>query len=88
MKIKGSFVIREFVGEEYVLVPVGETALEFSKLGTLNGVGKFIWEYLEKEHSREEVIQAVYDTFDGEYKEITADVDEFLGELKKIDLLE
>ena len=40
MKIKGEFIMRELVGE-ILLVPVGQTALQFNGMITLNPAPKF-----------------------------------------------
>ena len=47
MKISKEFILREIAGE-YILVPVGKTALTFNGLVTVNEVGALIWGMLEK----------------------------------------
>ena len=48
MRINKEFVLREIAGD-YILVPVGDTALEFNGLITLNEVGAFLWGKLQQD---------------------------------------
>lgn len=52
------FVLRKVAGEN-ILVPVGNTALTFNGLVTLNESGAFLWKHMEKNRTREELVQAV-----------------------------
>ena len=56
MKIKGEFIMRELVGE-ILLVPVGQTALQFNGMITLNPVSAQIWRSLEQGAPYEEILQ-------------------------------
>ena len=72
MKIEKEFILREIAGD-YIIVPVGKTALEFNGMITLNDVAVFIWENLERVDSQAELLQLVLDEF--EVDEATADAD-------------
>lgn len=48
------FVLRKVAGEN-ILVPVGNTALTFNGLVTLNESGAFLWKHMEKNRTREEL---------------------------------
>lgn len=87
MKIHGEYILREVVGE-YVLVPVGQTALEFNGIISLNEVGACIWKQLEKNSSRTEMLQAVLEEFDVSEGRAEADLEEFLQMLQERKLLE
>ena len=41
------FILRKVAGEN-ILVPVGNTALTFNGLVTLNESGAFLWKHMEK----------------------------------------
>ena len=87
MKIHGEYILREVVGE-YVLVPVGQTALEFNGIISLNEVGASIWKQLESGRSREEILKAVLEEFDVSEEEARQDLSEFLERLQAAKLLE
>lgn len=46
MKIKQGFVLRKVAGT-YVVLPVGQTTVEFNGMLTLNESGAMMWELLE-----------------------------------------
>ena len=87
MKIAGEFILRDVVGE-HVLIPMGETALHFNGIISLNEVSACIWQGLEQEKSREELLAAVLEEFEVSPEEAGADLDEFLEMLRKNQLLE
>ena len=87
MKIAGEFIMREVVGE-YVLVPVGDTALKFSGLISLNPVSALIWKGLEQEKSQEALLEDILAEFEVQRDEAAADLDEFLDLMRKNQLLE
>ena len=87
MKIKGSYILREVVGE-YVLIPVGDTALGFNGIISLNPVGAEIWKCLEQECDREAILKKVLDEFYVSPEEAEKDMDEFFALLQKNDLME
>lgn len=82
MKIAKEFVLRE-IADEYVIVPVGATAMDFNGIITVNEVGKFLWEQLQEESTEESLVQKILEEY--EVDEITAkeDVAEFLKNLKE-----
>lgn len=86
MKIEKEFVLREIAGD-YILVPVGDTALQFNGLITVNEVGAFLWEKLQKETTREELINCVLDEYDVEREIVEKDVDEFLLQLTDANII-
>lgn len=86
MKLNGTFTLREIAGE-ILVIPVGKTALNLNGMIILNPVSKVIWECLEKEATRVELLTAVCDAFEVETADAEQDLDEFLEELRKQDLL-
>lgn len=86
MKIKKDFILREIVGD-YVLVPNGETIKEFNGLITMNKLGVFIWEQLEGAETEEDILKAILDKYEIDEETARADLDEFLGILKKADII-
>lgn len=86
MKINGTFTIREVAGE-ILVIPVGSTALELNGMIILNPVSKVIWEQLEKGTTFGQILTAVTDIFEVDSSEAEADIEEFLDELRKQNLL-
>ena len=86
MKITKQFILREVVGEN-VLIPVGETALQFNGIISLNPVGATIWKQLEQNATHQQMLNAILDEFDVTPEQASADLDEFLQLLQKNEML-
>lgn len=86
MKINGEFILREVAGET-ILVPVGDTALRFNGIITLEPVGTRIWQGLEAGKDRETILTEILDTFEVEPEVASADLDAFLQQLRDNDFL-
>ena len=87
MKIKKEFVLREIAGE-YILVPVGNTAMEFNGLITLNEVGAFLWEKLQQQIELDQLVDAVLDEYEIDPETAGLDVEEFVENLRKAEILQ
>lgn len=86
MKLKKDFILREIAGD-YVLVPIGETVIKFNGLITLNEVGVFIWNNLDKVNSIDEIVNMLLEEYDVEEAVANKDVEEFLEILKKSEII-
>ena len=86
MKIHKNFTMRNIAGE-YILVPVGEAALDISGLLITNEVGAFIWEELAKEVTEEVLLARILEEFEIDEETAKADLQEFLGRLKELNIL-
>ena len=71
------------IAEEGGLVVVPEK----SEVNVLNPVGSKIFSMLDGKHSREEIVRAVVEEFDVTEDDANRDLDRFLQELKKSELL-
>lgn len=87
MKIEKEFVLREIAGD-YILVPVGNTALEFNGLITVNEVGAFLWERLKKDTTREKLIQDTLEEYEVDQETVIKDVNEFLNHLSEAGIIQ
>lgn len=87
MKLKGEFVLREVAGET-IVIPVGNTALNFNGMICINSVSAEIWKGLQKERTKEEILESILQEFDVTREEATADLDVFLHQLRENNLLE
>ena len=82
MKINGEFILREIAGDT-ILVPVGQTALKFNGIITLEPVGATIWKGLEAGMDFEGILAKILDTFEVEREQAANDLMEFLDQLNK-----
>ncbi len=87
MKLKYDFTLREVVGE-YVLIPMGKSALEFSGMVTTNAVGAMILEKLRQDTTPEQICQAICQEFEVDEATAREDMEQFLAVVEKAGLLE
>lgn len=86
MKIEKEFILREIAGD-YILVPVGSTALQFDGLLTVNEIGAFLWERLKKETTIDELTAAVLEEYEVDEGTARRDVEEFVASLQKVGVI-
>lgn len=86
MKIEKSFVLREIAGE-YIIVPTGNTALDFNGLITVNEVGMFLWNLLQDEVTEEDLIRRTMEEYEVDRETVKGDIEEFLEKLKDSGIL-
>lgn len=87
MKLKYEFVINNVAGE-IVAVSVGNNDGQFNGYIKLNETGAFIFKMLQKETTREDIINALIKEYSDATLEAAAEsVDGLLEELNKAELL-
>ena len=86
MKLKYDFAVREIMGE-YVLVPLGDGALGFAGMISTSETGALLAEELKRDVTREVLVNRILDEYDVDERTAAADVDEFLKQLEKLNLL-
>lgn len=79
MKLKDGFILRTVAGET-VVVPTGDT-LDLNMMITLNETGKFLWQLLETETSRDALVNALLGEYDVDAATAGAHVDAFVKKL-------
>ena len=81
MKIKANYVLRT-VANEHIVVPIGNEAVNFNGVLSLNATGKWLWEQLQTEITLESLIERMVETY--QVDEITAkkDILAFINKLK------
>ena len=87
MKVKEDFLLREVAGC-YVVVPVGSATVNFNGMLNLNETGAFLWEKLQKETSRDDLVVQLLDEYEVTEDIATKDVDAFIEKLQGANLLE
>jgi len=86
MKIKQGFVAREIAGE-YILIPVGETAMQVRGMISLSESGYLIYQKLQQDCEKADLIRAVLNEYEVEQSVAEADVEAFLDQLRQLNLL-
>ncbi len=87
MKAQKDFILRNLAGE-YVLAPVGDRIKEFDGLVLMNELSAFIWEKLQRDVSREELIAAILEDYNVDAETCARDLDAALEEMRKIGVVE
>ena len=87
MKISNEYIIRDIAGE-YIIVPVGQVALDFQGLITVNEIGVYIWELLQKkEITFDNLLAAILNEYDVSQTVAKQDLIYFLNQLIKRKIL-
>lgn len=87
MKIKSGFVKRNIAGSEIVM-PVGKTAAEMNSMIALSQTASFLWDCLQKNVTRQELVDAVLEEYEVDEATAEKDIDKFIATLSDNDLLE
>ena len=87
MKIRGEFITRQIL-DDTVVLPVGNTAIEFNNMIMLNSVSLVIWQCLEKDVSFDDILKAVPDNFEVSQEQAVADIRDFLDGMRSYNLLD
>jgi hypothetical protein len=82
-----SFIYRKIV-DEVVLVPIYQDLADMDCIYTLNEVGAFLWEQLEKPVSQSDLQARILDEYEAEPDVLTADMESFLSEMVTIGAVE
>ena len=80
MKRSADFLLREVAGTQ-VLVPLGDAAISFPGMVTLNGTGAYIWEQLAQEQTMQSLVEAVVDCYAVDQETAQNDVQAFVEKL-------
>ena len=82
MKQNPDFIITD-VAAEHILVPVGDSAVNFHSILSLNDMGQIVWNMLEKDMTGEELLKSILSEYDVTEQQARADLEEFLNKLRK-----
>lgn len=87
MKIKDSFLLKNVAGQN-VVVPVGNSVVNFNAAITLNETAAFLWELLKEETTEEVLATELCENYDVTRENAERDVKVFINVLKEHDILE
>lgn len=82
MKRNANYLLHSVAGQN-VIVPVGDACKDFNGMLTVNETGKILWEQLAEETTVEKLVQALLAEYDVSAVTAEADIQQFLGELRK-----
>ena len=87
MKLKKQFIVRSIMGEN-ILVPCGDTAMDFNGLITLNEAAMDIWNLLPEAESESDVVAKMLEIYEVEEPVLRHDVAEFMQKLRDADIID
>lgn len=87
MKLKDGYLLRNVAGVS-IVVPVAERVIEFKGMMTLNETGAFLWEQLQEEKTKEQLLAVLLEEFEVEEQMAEQDLQEFLLKLNDVNVLD
>lgn len=86
MRIKEGFILRQVAGN-YIVIAVGDEAVDFNGMITINETGAFLWEILSKGATKEEMLEKLMAEYDVDEETAKKDITDFLIKLNDGKLL-
>lgn len=87
MKIKEGFLVHEVAGN-YVVIKIGQEAVNFNGLITLSESAKLLWDLLKDDVEVKDLVNKLLEEYDIDEETATNDTLEFIESLKKNNILE
>lgn len=82
MKQNPNFIVSDLAAT-HILVPIGQSAVNFNAVISLNDMGQAIWNMLEKETTEEELLRKILAEYNVSEQQAKADIDKFLAILNE-----
>lgn len=86
MKIKSGFLLRP-MADAFVVVPIGDTAVDFNGIISLNDTGAFLWKLMEDDTDKKTLLKKITDEYDIDADTAMTHIDKFIQKIKDADLL-
>lgn len=86
MRIEKEFILREIAGE-HIIVPTGDTVLQFNGMITVNDLGLVLWELLQNDITEDEMVEKVLEEYEIDEKTARNDIQEFIESLVKAGII-
>ena len=86
MTLKNEFELKEIAGS-FVVFPVGQQAIDFHGMLSLNETGAFLWNKLKDGADKQTLVDAICTEYDIDCDTASADIDAFLQKLDSIGCL-
>ena len=86
MRVSKDFILRQ-IADEYMLVPIGQAATRFNGLISMNEIGHFIFQTLEKDVTEGQIVDQILSEYDIDRATACRDLREFLQQLRDLGAL-
>ena len=86
--IRSQSVVARVVAGETLIVPIRGKVGDLASIYSFNGTGTLIWKLLESPKSVGELAMAVAEAYEVEPSRAERDVEQFVGEMKAVGLVE
>ena len=83
MKINPDF-IKQTIGEQRVVMAVGETTKTFNGILYLNKTSELLWDALQEQKTEADLAELLVSTYHIELSQAQNDVKEFIGTLQQV----
>lgn len=87
MRISKDYMLRKVAGE-YLLIPMGQTALRVQGLVGMSESAHLLYQRLQSDCTKENLVQCLLGEYDVSEAEARADVDAFLAQMLELGVLE
>lgn len=87
MKLKQDYVLRQ-VADTWTVLPLGDAAVDFNGMLTLNHSGAMLWNVLEQGGTEKDLVEALTAEYDVDSQRAAADVRKFLDVLRRAGCIE
>lgn len=87
MKKKEDFIIRN-IADEYIMIPVGKTALKFNGTIMINEISAFIWDHIEEVSNEKEMSKLICKYYEENYNEVYNDIKVIFRQMKDMQWIE
>ena len=86
MKVREGFMLRK-IADVHVVVPVGESSIDFNGIITLNETAAFLFQQLLEGTSKERLLEELLQEYDIDQKSAQSDIEDFCGQLREAGLI-
>ena len=87
MRIKEGYLVHEVAGN-YVVIKIGQEAVNFNGLITLSESAKMLWDLLKNDASIDDLVNKLLSEYEIDEETARRDTLEFIDSLKKNNILE
>ena len=87
MKLKEEYVL-EKIANKWVVIDTNAKSINFNKMLVINDTGRFIFKKLEKDISKDELVNELIKYYDVEKQNAIKDIDNFIKEINKLGYLD
>lgn len=86
MKIADGFLLKTVAGKN-IVVSVG-AEVNFNGMLTLNDTGVYLWNLLQKDTTKDDILNKMLEEYDVSEEIASADIDAFIQKLRQANILE